>query len=247
MRKITIVLLIFLVIAIVAGVMFITHSRDEISYVYDHTITAPSELMVQRLYSSGINEEEVNQLSETLLTTSFTEDELLEAALKAGKPEFYPNFTFQVAKGESENTVLLAGRVEQHLFDGQTSADYSFRNLRLEMTSDTATIDEENTSIHGTNREGTAVEKIAPIVASDGSSLAAQLNTIGAYTIALQGRTGTIMLQYTYDIITNRALFNSTVVEGHILQVYITLNTLEDGNVGATFEVVDASDIHELY
>ena len=247
MRKITIVMLIFLVIAIVAGVMFFTHSRDEISYVFDHTVTTPSELAVKRLYSSGIDEEAMNKLSESLLTTSFTEDELLEAALRAGKPEFYPFFSIQVAKGEDDNTVLLAGKVEQHLFDGQTTADYSFRNLRMEMTSDTAVIDEENTSILGTNRDGTAVEKAVPIVASDGSSLAVQLDTIGAYTIALQGRTGTIMLQYTYDIITNRALFNQTVIEGHILQIYITLTTLEDGSVGATFEVVDASEISELY
>ena len=247
MKRITIISLIFLVIAIIVGVMFFTYSRNEIRYVFDHTATAPSELAVKRLYSSGIDEEEINRLSESLLTTSFTEDELLEAALKAGTPEFYPVFSFQVAKGEGDNTLLLAGKVEQQLFDNQTNTDYSFRNLRLEVTSDAAVIDEENTSILGTNHDGTLVEKAVPIVASDGSSLAVQLDAIGAFTISFQGRTGTIMLQYTYDIITNRAIFNRTVLEDQILQVYITLNTQEDGSVGASFEAVDASEVSELY
>ena len=246
MRKLTIITLIILVIAIVAGVLLFTHSRDEIKYVFDHTADTPTALAVKRLYSSGINEEEMNQLSESLLTTSFTEDELLEAALRAGKPEFYPVFFFQVAKGEGNNSVMLVGKIEQQLFDGQTSTDYSFRNLRLEVTSD-AYIDEENTVINGTNSDGTMTEKASPIIASDGSSLAVQLGTIGAYTIALEGRSGTIMLQYTYDIITNRALFNNTVVKDQILQVYVTLTTLEDGSVGAEFEVVEASEVSELY
>ena len=247
MRKVTIIALIVLVIAIVVGVVIFTYSRDEISYVFDHTTVTPSGLAVNRLYSSGINEEEMNQLSDSLLTTSFTEDELLEAALRAGRPEFYPVFTFQVAKGDDDNSVKLAGKVEQKLFDGQTSTDYSFRNLRLEVTSDSAYINEEKTYILGTNPDGTAVEKSTPIVAGDGSSLAVQLDAIGAYTIALEGRTGTIMLQYTYDVITNRALINNTMLEGQILQVYVTLTTLEDGSVGANFEVVEASEISELY
>ena len=247
MRRITVVLLIFLVIGIVAGVMLFTYSRNEISYVFDHDSTTPTALVVKRLYSSGIDEEAVNRLSESLLTTSFTEDELLEAALRAGTPEFYPVFLFEVAKGEGDNTLLLTGKIEQQLFDGQTSTDYSFRNLRMEVTSDTAYIDEENTVIHGSNVEGTMNERAAPIVASDGSSLAVQLNAVGAYTISLEGRTGTIMLQYTYDVITNRALFNRTVLENQILQVYVTLTTLEDGGIGASYEVVEASEVSDLY
>ena len=247
MRKITIIALIILVIAIVAGVFFFTYTHNEISYVFDHNTVTPSGLSVKRLYSSGIDAEEMTRLSESLLTTSFTEDELLEAALRAGKPEFYPVFTFQLAKGSDDNSVVLAGKVEQQLFDNQTTTDYSFRNLRLEVTSDTAVITEEGTYILGTNHDGTLIEQSTPIIASDGSSLAVQLDAIGAYSLAFEGRTGTIMLQYTYDVITNRSIFNRTVVEGHILQVYVTLNTLEDGDVGATFEVVDASEISELY
>lgn len=247
MRRITIVLLIFLVIGIVTGVLFFTYSRNEISYVFDRSSITPTALAVKRLYSSEINEEEMNQLSESLLSTSFTEDELLDAALRAGKPEFYPTFFFQVAKGEDDNTVLLTGKTEQQLFEGQSDTDYSFRNLRMEMTSDSAYIDEDNVIMHGTNHDGTVIEKSSPIVASDGSSLAVQFDTIGAFTIPLKGRTGTIMLQYTYDVITNRSFFNPMVLENQILQVYVTLTTLEDGSVGANFEVVEASEVSELY
>lgn len=247
MRKITIILLIVLVVGIVAGVIILTYSRNEISYVFDHQSTTSTSLAVHRLYSSGINEDEMNKLSESLLTTSFTEDELLEAALRAGKPEFYPVFSFQVAKGDRDNTVFLAGSIEQQMFEGQTSTDFRFTDLRLEVTSDTAVINEENSYILGTNREGTEVEKSVPIVASDGSSLAVQLDTIGSYYIELEGTTGTIMLQYTYDILTNRSIINTKVMEDQILQVYVTLTTLEDGSVGATYEVVEASQVSELY
>ena len=247
MRKLTIFLLIILVIGIVAGVLILTYSRNEIRYVFDHQTVTPSAIAVKRLYSSEISEEEMTRLSESLLTTSFTEDELLDAALRAGKPEFYPVFTFQLTKGENDNVVLLEGGIAQQLFEEQTSTDYRFTNLRMEVTSSAAPIDEENTTIFGTNTEGTKIEKSIPIVAEDGSSLAVQLGAIGAYTIALEGRTGTIMMQFTYDVITNRALFNNTVMENQILQVYINLTTLEDGSVGANFEVVEASEVAELY
>ena len=247
MRKLTIFLLIILVIGIVAGVLILTYSRNEIRYVFDHQTVTPSAIAVKRLYSSEISEEDMTKLSESLLTTSFTEDELLEAALRAGKPEFYPVFTFQLSKGENDNVVLLAGGIEQKLFEEQTSTDYRFTNLRMEVTSSSAYIDEENTVIYGTNAAGTEIEKCTPIVAGDGSSLAAQLDAIGAYTIALEGRSGTIMVQYTYNVNTNRELFNPTLLENQILQVYITLTTLEDGSLGASFEVVDASEVSELY
>lgn len=247
MRRITIFLLIILVIGIVAGVVVLTYSRSEIAYVFDHQSTTSSSLAVKRLYSSGVNEEEMNKLSQSLLTTSFTEDELLEAALKAGRPEFYPVFTFGVVRGDDDNSVILVGKIEQQLFDGQTSTDYSFTDLRLEVTSDSAIINEENTNILGTNQEGTLVEKAHPIVASDGSSLAVQLDTIGAYEIGFDGRSGTIMLQYTYDVLTNRSIVKNVVLEDQILQVYVTLTTLEDGSVGANFEVVEASQVSELY
>ena len=247
MRKLTIITLILLVIVIVMGVLFFTYTHNEISYVFDHNTVTPTALAVKRLYSSGIDEEEMNRLSQSLLTTSFTEDELLEAALRAGKPEFYPVFSFQVENGDKDNSMVLAGKIEQQLFDGQTTTDYSFRNLRLEVTSDTASINEEDSYILGTNADGTLVERAAPIVASDGSSLAVQLDAIGAYSLAFEGRTGTIMLQYTYDVLTNRAIFNRTVLTDQILQVYVTLTTLEDGSVGATFEVIEASEVSELY
>lgn len=248
MKRITIFLLIILVVGIVAGVVVLTYSRSEISYVCDYKTVLPSALVVKRLYSSEINEEKVNELSNSLLTTSFTEEELLEAALRAGKPEFYPTFSFQLAKNPDDNTILLAGKVEQELFEGQESTDFSFTNILLEVTSDTAFINEEKTIMYGTNPEGTVAERAIPIVAEDGSSLAVQLDAIGAYSIALEGgNTGTVMLQYTFDVVTNRALFNRTVLEDQILQVYVNLTTLEDGSVGATFEVIEASEVSELY
>ena len=47
MRRVTIVLLIILVVGIVTGVIILTYSRSEISYVYDHQSTTPTALSVK--------------------------------------------------------------------------------------------------------------------------------------------------------------------------------------------------------
>ena len=55
------------------------------------------------------------------------------------------------------------------------------------------------------------------------------------------------MVQYTYDIVTNEALISRTVLKDQLIQFYITITLGEDSNVSATYEVVDAYQISDVY
>lgn len=251
MRRITIVLLIFLVLGILAGVIFISYRGSDIVYVCDYKDNASSDLtsstILKRLYSSGIDEASVQELSTTLLTTAFTEDELLEAALKAGKPEFYPWFSFQISRSPNANNVVLEGKVGQTLFEDQDSSRYTVTNLKMEMTTDTSPINADKTVMYGCVNNTGLVTRVVPVVAGDGSSLAVLMDKFGAYDVEIDGFTGTLMVQYTFDIVTTDQLFNHTVLSDQLVQIYITMNGNDQGGVDASFEIVDASQVSDVY
>lgn len=251
MRKITIVLLILLVLGILGGVLFLTFQNTDIIYVCDYTELSSSPtvsaMVAKRLYSSSIDQEKIEELSGSLLTTAFTEDELLEAALRSGKPEFYPWFSFQITRKSEKNLTIVEGKVGQTLFEGQTSSRYRIDNLRIEMTSDQSPVNASETVIYGADGTEETGHRVIPVVAGDGSSLAAFLDKTGAYDIALEGGSGTIMIQYTYDICTSDALISKTVMKDQLVQVYINITAGTDGGVSATYELVDASQVSDVY
>ncbi len=251
MKKITIILLIILVLGIMAGVLYFAYSTGELTYVGDYRETKSSSysssMVAKRLYSSNIDEEKMEELSNSLITTAFTEEELLEAALKSGKPEFYPWFSFQVSKKAEDNQLYLEGRMGQTLFDEQVSSRFAATNIQMEMTVENAAVNSEKSVVYGAKNFDTELHKITPIVAEDGSSLAAQLNDMGAFDLVLNGTSGTIMVQYTYDIIPTDGLFNKIVLEDQLIQIYITVTTADDGTLSASYEIVEASQVSDLY
>lgn len=250
MKKITVILLILLVIAITGGVVFFAYESGDITYVTDYTELSSSPtasaMVAKRLYSSSVDPEKMEELSSTLLVTSFTEDELLEAALKSGKPEFYPWFSFQVTRDKAKNRVILEGQQGQDYFDGQESSRYRIENLRMEVTSESPIIADESIiyAADGQSEEG---YRAVPVVAEDGSSLAVVLDRAGAYDLSLEGGSGTVMIQYTYDIATTDALISRTVLKDQLMQFYINVTLGENSEVSATYEVVDAYQISDVY
>lgn len=250
MKKITVILLILLVIAITGGVVFFAYESGDITYVTDYTELSSSPtasaMVAKRLYSSSVDPEKMEELSSTLLVTSFTEEELLEAALKSGKPEFYPWFSFQVTRDKAKNRVILEGQQGQDYFDGQESSRYRIENLRMEVTSESPIIADESIiyAADGQSEEG---YRAVPVVAEDGSSLAVVLDRAGAYDLSLEGGSGTVMIQYTYDIATTDALISRTVLKDQLMQFYINITLGENSEVSATYEVVDAYQISDVY
>ena len=250
MKKITIIMLILLVIAITGGVVFFAYTDGDITYVTDYTELSSSPtvsaMVAKRLYSSNIDQAKMEELSSTLLTTAFTEDELLEAALKSGKPEFYPWFSFQITRSAANNRVIVEGKQGQDLFEGQDVSLYRIENLRMEVTSESPIMADECV-IYGLNGDSEESHRAVPIVAEDGSSLAVVLDRAGAYDLSLEGGSGTIMIQYTYDIATTDALISRTVMKDQLMQFYINITLGENGEVSATYEMVDAYQVSDVY
>ncbi|MDE6725927.1 MAG: hypothetical protein K2J79_10015 [Ruminiclostridium sp.] len=252
MKKITIILLILLVIGILAGVLVLAYSSGELTYVCDYKETKfsayASSMVAKRLYSSGIDEKKMDELSQSLLTTSFTEEELLEATLKSGKPEFYPWFSFELKKKPEENTLFLEGKFGQTLFDDQKTSRFTITDLQMEMTCENISINSEGIIMFGAeDKIGADVEKVTPLLAEDGSGLAARVGRSGGYNITLEGGSGTVMVQYKYAIRPTDGLFNHTVLEDQLIQIYITVNTAADGSITADYEIIEASQVSDLY
>ncbi len=116
----------------------------------------------------------------------------------------------------------------------------------MEMTSESA-INADESIIFSADGLSDESHRVVPLVAEDGSSLAVFLDKAGAYDISLEGGSGTVMVQYTYDIVTNDALISRTVLKDQLIQFYITITLGEDSNVSATYEVVDAYQISDVY
>lgn len=252
MRKATIIVLIAFVLAVLAGVIFFLYAgSSEITYVCDYKTPTKSDyasaLALKRLYSSHIDQEKTEEFSASLLTTEFTEEELLEAALKSGTPEFYPWFFFQVKKPLQSEELVLEGKMGQNLFNGQTSSKYTITNLNMELTCEDLEIDVDNTEVYGTEPPLSEIKKIVPVISEDGTIFAAPIDKIGSYEIGFKGTSGTIMVQYTYDVAVANGLISKTVLEDQLVQLYITVTTAEDGTINAEYEVVEGYQVSDVY
>lgn len=249
MRKLTVIILIVLVLGVLAGCLFIVLNPSEISYVGDYKVTSSdsNQLLIKRLYSTDIDEEKMKELASSTLATAFTDEEVLEAALKAGKPKYYPWYYFDVTGCKSDSgDIIISGKVNQSFAEGQTAVDFAPSNLRLEAVATGMTISEDSV-IYGTNETGDDAEKRVPVLASDGSSMVVELGEAGAYEIILNGTSGSVMLQFTYDISTAGTIIPKTVLTDQLLLVYVYVSTDENGSVTAVYDLVDASKVEEVY
>lgn len=252
MKKATIIVLIAFVLAILAGVIFFLYSgANDITYVCDYqdtlNSTYSSALVLKRLYSSNIDEEKMEDFSSTLITTEFTEDELLTAALKAGKPEFYPWFSYQTKKPMNSDNIILEGKMGQTLFENQTSTKYTVSNLRMELACEDLEIDGDNTVIYGTEPPLADVKKTVPVISEDYTTMAAFIDKIGSYNVCFNGTSGTIMVQYTYDVIAANGVISRNILEDQLLQLYITVSTAEDGSLTVGYEIVEGNQVSDIY
>lgn len=252
MRKATIIVLIAFVLAVMAGVVFFLYAgSSDLTYVCDYKTPTKSDyasaLALKRLYSSHIDQTKTEEFSEKLLTTEFTEEELLDAALKAGTPEFYPWFFFQIKKPLQSDELVLEGKMGQTLFEGQNSSKYTVSNLKMELTCEDLEIDAENTNVYGTEPPLPDIKKIVPVISEDGTIFAAPIDKIGSYEIGFKGTGGTIMVQYTFDIAAANGIISKTVLEDQLVQIYITVSTDEEGKVTAEYEVVEGYQVSDIY
>lgn len=243
MKKAVIVLLMLLVIAIVGYFVYNELSIKEITYVSDveHN-EGDGRYSIKRLYSSDIDIDAFNEKVDKLLMLEFSEEDILAAALEAGTPQFYPAFhilTYRPLK--DEDTIYMDLSAVQEIAPNQKDTDYSMDNLKLEiMTTGVSITEAEAVGTDSLNR--TVNETI--LKNENGTGMMVELNDYGSVKMTLGGVTGSVVLQYTFDIKKN-TLIPRTAVEGCMVMIRVNIITNAENETEITYTLEKISSIDE--
>lgn len=243
MKRVIIVLLILLVIGTVGFYTYNEFRVREIVYVGDYESDASNNThAVKRLYSSDVDFEEYNQKLESLISLEFTEDEVLKAALESGEPEFYPAFHTGVYKGNTnDDYFVLTSKVVQQLAEGQTRANFTLTNLRLEVITNNVTIDEVTAE---SQDNLSVVRKEVPLINEQGTGMTVDLKNYGDTRITFNGTTGAIVLQYVFDV-ESVSVFPTTVLSDCFIRINVSVSEDTEGHIIAEYSIDEASTVDE--
>lgn len=244
MKKIAIIVLIVLVVGIVGFYTYISLSVPRIEYVSDTPKESGNGLdySVKRLYSSDIDYDKLSEiLDKTLISTEFTEDDIYKAALAAGTPQFYPSFYFTVEPSDEEGEYRLYGTVNQEMAEGQTNTDFRCDSLVAECVASGFTITEAVTK----PTDSKIASFGAPVLSEDGTNLAFSLGDTGYYEMLLKGTSGTVRLQFLYNVNTN-SIFTQKVLEEQVLVVEVSIAEGERGIPSVTYTLENYSSTEDF-
>ncbi len=240
------VIIVFLIILVIGTVGFYTYNEfhvREIVYVGDYeSDTANNSHSVKRLYSSDVDFEEYNAKLEDLISLEFTEEEILKAALESGEPEFYPAFHTSVYKGSTKDDYfMLSTKVVQQLAEGQTRANFTLTNLRLEVITNNVTIDEVTAE---SQDYLSVVRKEVPLINEEGTGMTVDLRNYGDTKITFNGTSGAIVLQYVFDI-ESVSIFPTTVISDCFIRINVSVSEDAEGHIVSVYSIDDASTVAE--
>ena len=243
MKKAVIVMLMLLVLGIVGYFVYNEISVKEITYVSDleHNV-GDGRYSVKRLYSSDIDIDAFNEKVEKLVMVEFSEEDVLAAALEAGTPEFYPAFRIHTYRPSlKEDIMYMDIFAEQQVAPGQKNTDYSMDNLKLEVLTTGISITEaEAVGIDSLNR---SVNE-AILKNDDGTGMMVELNDYGTAKLTLDGITGSVALQFSYDIKKN-TLLPRTALTGCMVMIRINIITNAEGETEITYKLDPISTLDE--
>ena len=242
MRKATIIILILIVLGILAGSIYYTLNPSPIQYVGDYvsTQTKESEYLLRRLYSSDIDQEKMAQLAANTLSTEFSDEDIEKAALKAGIPQFYQIFYFDTTS--STDGIEISAKFTQGLAEGQDAANYMPTNVTMEIVSADFTISDSSISANS----GDIVSQSTPVISEDGSNLAAFFDGTSVSKFDLTGTSGTVMIQYKYDIKTSGKLISKTMLTDQLAIFYVTV-TNADGELSVSYRADEFHLVSDVY
>ncbi len=243
MKKAVIIFLILIVLGIVGYFVYTEITVKEITYVSSvENDDKEGIYSVKRLYSSDIDVEAFNNKVENLLLLEFSDEDIEAAALEAGTPQFYPAFHVHTYMPRNEeNTVYMDLNAVQELAPGQKDVNYSMTNLRLEaVTTGVSIVEAEAVGTDSLNR--TINEAI--LKNDTGTGMMVELNDYGSVKLKLEGVTGTVTLQYTFDIRSN-SLLPSTVLTGNLVNIKVNIITNSEGETEITYQLDPSSTVDE--
>ncbi len=243
MKKAVIIALILIVLGIVGYFVYTEISVKEISYVSSvEDDDKEGRYSVKRLYSSDIDVEAFNKKVENLLLLEFSDEDIEAAALEAGTPQFYPAFHVYTFKPrDEENTVCIDLSAVQELAPGQQDVNYSMTNIRLEAVTTGVSIVEAKAV--GTDSMNRAMNE-AILKNETGTGMMVELNDYGSVNLKLEGVTGSITLQYTFDIRSN-SLLPKTVLTGCMVMIKINVITNSEGETEISYQLEPATTVDE--
>lgn len=243
MKKAVIIFLILIVLGIVGYFVYTEISVKDISYVSSvENDDKEGRYSVKRLYSSDIDVEAFNKKVENLLLLEFSDEDIEAAALEAGTPQFYPAFHIYTHKPRNEeNTLYVDLSAVQELAPGQEDIRYSMTNLRLEaMTTGVSIV--EAKAVGKDSLDRTINEAI--LKNDSGTGMLVELNDYGSVNLKLEGVTGNIVLQYTFDVRSN-SLLPKTVLTGCMAMIKISVITNSGGETEISYQLESATTIDE--
>ena len=242
MRKCIIISLIVVVIATMVFFVNPELSVNEIFYVNDYeSEVVDNRYSVKRLYSSDINIDEFNEQIEKLISLEFTEDDIMRAALDAGTPELYPAFHIYAHRRKEDEYLELNISAVQELAENQKSMNFTLENIRLEIVTNGVTI-KESTS-HSGKWDGTT-EVSQPIINEGRNGMAVSLGNFGDSTLILEGTSGTVVLQFSYDV-RSQTLFPQSIMTDCFLRMDANLSLDKNGDIVLTCSKNAATTVDE--
>ena len=236
-------MLILLVVGIVGYFVYGEITVKEIVYVKDTTNdTGDGRYSVKRLYSSDVDIEEFNKKVENLIMLEFTDEDIEAAALSAGIPQFYPAFHILTYKPTGKQDIIFMDlKAVQEIAAGQTNVDYSMEDLKLEISTTGVSITEAEAI--GTDSLNHTINE-AILKNEQGTGMMFGLNDSGTAKLTFEGTTGTVTLQYTFDIKKN-TLIPRKAVTGCLVMIKVNIITNAKGETEITYELDPASTIDE--
>ncbi|GHU47818.1 hypothetical protein FACS1894120_6090 [Clostridia bacterium] len=249
MKRILFILLILAVIAIVAGFGYLEFTAPEISFVTDkHDVSdRRSEIVIRRLYSSGVNADAFAELLDSRQKSDieFTEDDIFQAALAAGKPRFFPAFHMKVDRVKGFDGFEWTGGVRPEFTDGLDSNEYLMKNLTAEITLEGGVFFDDYSVQYPENYTAGKPKMTATIMAEDRQGLLLDLEGAYGYKLKIAGLSGTVTILYSYDIDTN-SLFRKTMLTEQALQVQSNVKVDPNTGITVTYAPQPYSSIEEI-
>ncbi|MCL2634248.1 MAG: hypothetical protein FWD34_07040 [Oscillospiraceae bacterium] len=239
MRRIVLIILTILVAGIVTFFCLREFAIPEIAYVTDYTKQAgDNQFTVWRLYAAQVDEAAFAEELEGIINmTEYDEEEILKAAIASGNPEFYPAFSMNVYNAGTE--IYLGGYIEVKLAEKQEELRFKFGEISLEAITRELIIEDIEIIPYAGSENEQLVKIMSP------QKMAVDLTNAAAYTIKLNGTSGTVILQYKFTIEADTFL-PKTVLTEQILRVHANITLGDDGNLTVEFINEPYSDLEDL-
>jgi hypothetical protein len=246
MRKVVFIIIAVAVVAVMVFFGWREFRVPTINYVGDRDVLVTSNhLRVHRMYSAEIDHTAYQESLDAIMyltQEAFTEEELFQAALEAGRPSFFPWFNFVASNAvhENEDEIWVDGYITLGFAEGQTEGRFRMGETSVEaITQGDLTI--ERFEVFAP--PGGGVDPLPKVFT--GAQAAVDVTGQSAFRVALTGESGMLTLQLVYSIDVETPLV-LTVQEERLMQIHVIISLDDFGALETEFIVEPYSNLEQL-